>query len=241
MAELPRFDKDGKSAGTLKVDEAIFGDKVKRKLLHQVVIIHEANQREGNAHTKTRGEVEGSTKKPWPQKHTGMARSGTKRSPIWRHGGIVFGPRTREYRMIITDSMRRAALDSALLGKIKDKEVSVIEAVDFPKPKTKEMARLMKAIGFKRTVLLATPKYNEPVWLSARNLQDLSVRPVQELNAYDVLKHKDLLLTKEALDTLIASRSAEAKAAKVRPVQKRRETKPVLPGAAKEPRGGGKP
>jgi large subunit ribosomal protein L4 len=210
MADLPLYSKDGKSAGTIAVDEKLFGDKVKKKLLHQVVVIHEANQREGNAHTKTRGEVEGSTKKPWPQKHTGMARAGTKRSPIWRHGGIVFGPRKREYRMTITDSMRHAALDSALLGKIKDKEVSIIEAVELPKPKTKEMAKLMKAIGFKRTVLLAIPKYNETVWLSARNLQDLSVRPVNELNAYDVLKHKDLLLTKEALEALVKSRSGQA-------------------------------
>jgi large subunit ribosomal protein L4 len=139
------------------------------------VVIHEANQREGNAHTKTRGEVEGSTKKMWPQKHTGMARMGTKRSPIWVKGGIVFGPRTREYRLGITDSMKRAALNSAILGKIKDKEVSVIDSVDFEKPKTKEMAKLMKALGFKRTVLLAIPAHNEKVWLSARNLQDLSV------------------------------------------------------------------
>jgi len=210
MAEIPLFSKDGKSAGTVSVDEKLFGDKVKKKLLHQVILIHEANQREGNAHTKTRGEVEGSTKKPWPQKHTGMARSGTKRSPIWRHGGIVFGPRTREYRMIITDSMRRAALDSALLGKIKDKEVSVIEAVDFPKPRTKDMARLMKAIGFKRSILFAIPKHSPSLWLSARNLQDLSVRPVGELNAYDVVKHKDLLLTKEALETLVASRKKKS-------------------------------
>ena len=211
MAELPLFSKDGKSAGTVSVDEKVFGDKVRKRLLHQVVVIHEANQREGNAHTKTRGEVEGSTKKMWPQKHTGMARMGTKRSPIWVKGGIVFGPRTREYRMIITDSMKRAALNSALLGKIRDKEVSVIEGVDFAKPKTKEMAKIMKAIGFKRTVLLAIPKHNDTVWLAARNLQDLSVRPVGELNAYDILKHKDLLLTKEALQALLAARSKEKK------------------------------
>ncbi|HZE98574.1 MAG TPA: 50S ribosomal protein L4 [Planctomycetota bacterium] len=214
MAELPLFSKDGKNTGTVTVDEKVFGDKVRKRLLHQVVVIHEANQREGNAHTKTRGEVEGSTKKMWPQKHTGMARMGTKRSPIWVKGGIVFGPRTREYRMIITDSMKRAALNSALLGKIKDKEVSIIEGVDFEKPKTKEMAKLMKALGFKRTVLLAIPKHSDKVWLSARNLQDLSVRPVGELNAYDVLKHKDLLLTRDALQTLVSARSAAAASAK---------------------------
>jgi large subunit ribosomal protein L4 len=211
MAELPLFGKDGKSAGTISLDEKLFGEKVRKKLLHQVVVIHEANQREGNAHTKTRGEVEGSLKKMWPQKHTGRARMGTKRSPIWVKGGIVFGPRTREYRMTITDSMKRAALDSAILAKVKDKEVSVIESVGFEKPKTKQMAGLMKSIGFKRTVLLAIPKHDDKVWLSARNLQDLSVRPWIELNAYDVIKHKNLLITREALDALVASRKGGGK------------------------------
>jgi large subunit ribosomal protein L4 len=207
MAELPLFSKDGKSTGTVTVDEKLFGDKIRKRLLHQVIVIHEANQREGNAHTKTRGEVEGSTKKMWPQKHTGMARMGTKRSPIWVKGGIVFGPRTREYRLGLTDSMKRAALNAALLWKIMDKQVSVIEGVDFEKPKTKEMAKLLKNLGFKRTVLLTLPKHNPKVWLSARNLQDLSVRPVGELNAYDVVKHRDLLLTRGALDALVAARS----------------------------------
>lgn len=208
MADLPLYDKEGKGAGTVSVDEKLFGEKVLKKLLHQVVVIHEANQRQGNACTKTRGEVEGTTRKPWAQKHTGMARAGTIRSPIWRHGGVVFGPRPREYRQTITGSMRRAALDSALLSKIRDKEIAVIEAIEFAKPQTKRMSGLMKAIGFKRTVLLALPKYDGAVWLSARNLQDLSVRPVKELNAYDVLKHKDLLLTRDALDALVASRTA---------------------------------
>ncbi len=207
MAELPLYTRDGKSAGTVAVDEKLFGEKVLKRLLHQVVVIHEANQREGNAHTKTRGEVEGSTRKPWPQKHTGMARAGTVRSPLWRHGGVVFGPRRREYRMKITASMRRAALNSALLGKILDREVSIVEGLDVDPPKTRRVAALMKSIGFKRTVLLAVPKHDPKVWLSARNLQDVSVRPVRELNAYDVVKHKDLLLTREAWDALVAERS----------------------------------
>jgi large subunit ribosomal protein L4 len=212
MAELPLFTKEGRSAGTVSVDEKVFGDKVRKKLLHQVVIIHETNQREGNAHTKTRGEVEGSTKKLWPQKHTGRARMGTKRSPIWVKGGIVFGPRKKEYRLGLTDSMRKAALNSALLGKIKDKEVSVIESVGFEKPKTKEMAKIIKGIGLKRTVLLALPKHDANVWLAARNLgRALSVRPVADLNAYDILKHKDLLLTRGALDALVAARKVQGK------------------------------
>ncbi len=211
MAELPLYTKEGKGAGTVAVDEKLFGDKVLKKLLHQVVVIHEANQREWNAHTKTRGEVEGSTRKPWAQKHTGMARAGTIRSPIWRHGGVVFGPRRHEYRQKITSSMRRAALDSALLGKILDKEVSVVEGLDAETPKTKRMVSLMKSIGFKRTVLLAIPEYDEKVWLSARNLPDVSVRPVRDLNAYDVLRHKDLLLTRGALDALLKERAGGEK------------------------------
>jgi large subunit ribosomal protein L4 len=134
---------------------------------------------------------------------------GSIRSPIWVKGGIVFGPRKREYRMTITDSMRRAALNSAILRKILDKEVSVIEGVEFEKPKTKQMASLLKAIGFKRTVLLAIPKHDSKVWLSSRNLQDLSVRPVGELNAYDVVKHKDILLTRGALEALLAARTGK--------------------------------
>jgi large subunit ribosomal protein L4 len=213
MADLPLYTREGKTAGTVAVDEKIFGDKVRKKLLHQVVIIHEANQREGNAHTKTRGEVEGSTKKMWPQKHTGRARMGTKRSPIWVKGGIVFGPRKREYRLGLTDSMRRAALDSALLGKIKDKELSVIESLAFEKPKTKDMAKVIRSIGLKRSVLLAIPKHDEKVWLSARNLPSISVRPVGDLNAYEILKHKDLLLTKGALEALVSARRGGEKKA----------------------------
>lgn len=207
MVELPLFDKEGRRAGTVAVDEKLFGERIRRRLLHQVVIHHEANQREGNAHTKTRGEVEGSTRKPWPQKHTGMARAGTIRSPLWRHGGVVFGPRKREYRLRITDSMRRAALDSALLGKLRDGEVSVLEQLDTEPPKTRRLAALMKAIGFRRTVLLAIRAYDEKAWRMARNLPDLSLRPVRELNAYEVLRHKDLLLTREALEVLLAERS----------------------------------
>jgi large subunit ribosomal protein L4 len=210
MAELPLYDKDGKSAGTVAVDEKVFGEAVKKKLLHQVVVIHEANRRQGTASTKTRGQVEGSTRKPWPQKHTGMARAGSIRSPLWRHGGIVHGPKPRDYRMGLTASMKRAALDSALLGKIRDKEVAVIQGLDVDPPKTKRMAGVLKAIGLQRTVLLGTlepgSKQTRNVWLSSRNLPGVSVRPVAELNAYDVLKHKHLLLTREALDALVASR-----------------------------------
>lgn len=212
MAELPLFDKDGKSIGTVTVDEKLFGEKVKRRLLHQVVVMYEANRRQGTHKTKTRGEVEGSTKKPWPQKHTGMARAGTIRSPIWRHGGVVFGPRPRDYRQTITAKTRKAALNSALLAKIKDKEVSVIDALEFPQPKTKFAAAVFQKAGFKRKVLVgylgsaANQEKNALVVRAARNLPDVRLQPVQEFNAYEVLKYRDVLLTKEALEHLVAER-----------------------------------
>ncbi|MBI2901527.1 MAG: 50S ribosomal protein L4 [Planctomycetes bacterium] len=216
MAELPLFDKDGKSAGTFTVDEKLFGEKIKRRLLHQVVVMYEANRRQGTHCTKTRGEVEGSTRKPWPQKHTGNARAGTVRSPIWRHGGVVFGPRPRDYRQTITANTRRAALDSALLAKILDKEVSVIERLEFPQPKTKFAAAVFRNAGFKRTVLVGYvaggaeegPRRakNRETFLAARNLPDVRLMPVEDLNAYEVLKHKDVLLTKEAVEHLVAER-----------------------------------
>ena len=214
MADLPLYDKDGKSSGTVTVDEKIFGDKVRKRLLHQVVVIYEANRREGNAHTKLRNEVRGSNRKLWPQKGTGRARTGTRRSPIWVGGGVVFGPRHREFRQGITASMRRAALDSALLGKIRDKQVSVIEGVELEKPRTKQVAGLLKAMGLERTVLLAVPKADNHLTLSARNLKALSVRSVSQLNAYEVLKNRDLVLTRESLDRLIRARSAKAKGEK---------------------------
>lgn len=209
MADLPLYDKDGKSTGTVSVDEKIFGEKIRKRLLHQVVVIYEANRREGNAHTKLRNEVRGSNKKLWPQKHTGRARMGTRRSPVWVGGGVVFGPRKKEYRQGITASMRRAALDSALLGKIRDKQVRIIEGVELEKPRTKQVAGLLKAMGVDRTALLAVPKSDRKLTLSARNLKALKVCAVSQLNAYEVLKYRDLVLTRESLDRLVAARSAK--------------------------------
>jgi len=227
MADLPLYDKNGKSAGTVAVDEAIFGDKVRIRLLRQVVEIYEANKRQGTASTKGRGEVEGSTRKPWPQKHTGMARAGTIRSPLWRHGGVVFGPKPRDYRMGLTASMRKAALDTALLAKIQDKEVLVIEAFDpGTPPKTKRIASALKAMGLERTVLAGVKGLDANLHLAARNLDRVKLVPVAEINAYDVLKHQRVVLTREALDAIVASRKAKE------PALKASEASP--PGPAKK-------
>jgi large subunit ribosomal protein L4 len=210
MADLPLYDKTGKSTGHVSVDEKLFGDKVRKRLLHQVVIIYEANKRQGTASTKGRGEVEGSTRKPWPQKHTGMARAGTIRSPLWRHGGIVFGPTPREYRLGLTATMRAAALDSALLGKIQDKEVLVIEGWNpGSPPKTKNVAAVLAAMGLDRTVLVGIKTLDPNLHRAARNLAKLKLVPVSDFNAYDVIKYNRVVLTREALDALVESRQSK--------------------------------
>ncbi|HZN62868.1 MAG TPA: 50S ribosomal protein L4 [Planctomycetota bacterium] len=214
MADLPLYDKTGKSAGTVSVDEKVFGDIVRKKLLHQVVLIYEANQRQGTASTKGRGEVEGSTRKPWPQKHTGMARAGTIRSPLWRHGGIVFGPKPREYRLGLTASMRTVALDSAMLAKIRDKEVLVIEGFDpGTPPKTRNVASVLAAMGLDRTVLVGVKATDSNLHRAARNVPKLKLIPVSDFNAYDVLKYNRVVFTREALDMLVASRRPREAAA----------------------------
>jgi large subunit ribosomal protein L4 len=215
MLELPLFNKDGKSAGTVQVDETLFGDKVKKRLLHQVIVAHEANQRQGNASTKQVKDVEGSTRKPWPQKHTGMARQGMTRMGHWRKGGVTHGPQPRDYRQGVTSSMRRSALNSAILGKLRDKEIAVIEVLAGEKAKTKHYAGLIKTLGFPRSLLIGTkdPKSTETKngYLGTRNLgQHVTVMPVAQFNAYHVLRHKNILLTKEALDALVASRKGKS-------------------------------
>ncbi len=208
MIEVPLYNKDGQESGTLQVDEALFGTRIRRRLLREIAAWYEANRRVGTHATKTRSEVEGSTKKPWKQKHTGRARAGTVRSPVWRGGGIAGGPRPRDYRVHIPAAMRRRALDSAILSKLVDREAAIIEGLDFDKPSTKRMAGLLKTLRIDRTCLISPEGYRRELWLSARNLPRISMAPVTELNAYEVLRCHRLLLTRGAMDRLMQDRGA---------------------------------
>ena len=217
MIKVPVFNAAGDSAGHVDVDEALFGSSIAGKVLHQVLVRYQANLRQGNSSTKGRGEVEGSTKKPWKQKHTGRARVGSIRSPIWRHGGITFGPKPRDYYREIPKGLRHRALDSAFIGKLKDGEVRVLEALQTAQPKTKWMAGLLKKIGVERSCLLAVESVDRNIYLSLRNLQRVDLRPVKDLNAYDLLRHKDLVLTRPALNVLLAERAARKSKKKAAP------------------------
>lgn len=211
MIELPLYNQQGQPVDKINVDESLFGRAVHKRLLRDVIIMYETNQRKGTASTKRRSEVRGSSRKPWRQKGTGRARVGTIRSPIWRHGGVVFGPHPRDYSYHLPKKMVRKALDSALLSKFQDKETSVVESVKLEQPKTKEVKGLLNNIGIKGSCLIGIKSPDRTLHLSVRNIPSTSLLPVQDFNAYTVLRHKNLLLTKEALDDLIARRKANDK------------------------------
>jgi large subunit ribosomal protein L4 len=213
MLELTVYNNEGKETGKISIEESLFGGEVNKKLLHEVIIMYQSNQRKGTASTKDRGEVEGSTRKPWKQKHTGNARAGTIRSPLWRHGGVIFGPKPRSFYYNIPQKIRQKALDSALLSKFQDKETIVINILQFEKPKTKDFSSILNKLGIntaksntKNKCLIGIKKIENFMNLSARNIPGIKLLPVSDLNAYDVLKHKQLLLTKEAMDYLITAR-----------------------------------
>ena len=170
--------------------------------MRDVIIMHEANHRRGTASTKTKGEVKGSGKKPWMQKHTGRARAGSIRSPLWKGGGVVFGPRPRDYSYSMHRKARKVALQSAILSKLKDNEVVLIDKLEFDSPSTKKMASLLKCLGVSESCLIVIPELNETIWKSSRNIYNLKVRVASDLNAYEVIKYKKLLIVKEVLDNL---------------------------------------
>jgi len=193
---------EGGVVGSVALDETMLGDKVRRKLLHQAVIQYEANKRLGTHKIKSKGERKGSGVKPWKQKHTGRARAGMKRSPLWRGGGNAFGPRPRDYHQYMPIQMRREALKSALLSKIQDKQLTVIDQLNYKAPKTATFTKTLKALGLNGSCLVAdfTPSMN--LVKSVRNIEHCKVMPARNLNAYDLLKHKHVLLTKETIEKL---------------------------------------
>ncbi len=201
--DIPVFDENGGQIGSVTFDEKLLGEKVRRKLLHQAVIRYEANLRLGTHKIKSKGERKGSGVKPWKQKHTGRARAGMKRSPLWRGGGNAFGPRPRDYHKEMPVRMRREALKSALLSKILDKQVKVIDALNYDSPKTKRFTSALKKLGLgEGTCLVAAREPGAALVKSVRNLESCRIIPARNLNAYDLLKYKHLLLTKDTLEHL---------------------------------------
>lgn len=196
MPEIDIINLQGSKVGSASLDEKIFGVEAKAGLVHEVVVMQGASARQGTASTKGRGEVAGSGKKPWKQKHTGRARSGSIRSPIWRTGGIAFGPKPRGYGYSLPRKKYRAALRSALSSKVTNGEMLVIKDLILDQPKTKLFQQALRQIGIKRTALVIVPEGQADLLLAGRNLKGVKLLRVQDLNVYDVLRY-DVILVPE--------------------------------------------
>lgn len=196
---LDVVDREGKKLRSIEVDDAVFGLSPKRSVVHQALVAQRANNRRGTHKTKTRGEVRGSTVKLYRQKGTGRARVGSARAPNRRGGGIVFGPRPRSYEKDLPKRMRRLAIRSVLSAKAADGSLRVIDALSMDAPKTKELQAVVTGLGFERKVLIVTAKPDEMVKRSGTNLQNVKWLPAAYLNVLDLLNHRGLLMTEDAV------------------------------------------
>ncbi|MFA5356099.1 MAG: 50S ribosomal protein L4 [Candidatus Omnitrophota bacterium] len=202
MVTLPIYNTEGKEIDTHKLD-GIFDGKVNKDILHQAITAYRANQRRGLAAVKTMGEVSGGGRKPWKQKGTGRARAGSIRSPLWRHGGVVFGPIPRDFSYTIPEKIKKLALLSALNAKINESNFMLIDALKLEQPKTKEAAKVLSNLKIKGVkALLLLEKAEQKVKIASRNIDTLTINQAQDTNAYEVLSVKKIVVTKEALRAL---------------------------------------
>ncbi|HEY1922100.1 MAG TPA: 50S ribosomal protein L4 [Tepidisphaeraceae bacterium] len=204
MIEVPVFDQTGKQLETFQVDEAKLGGEVKKNVLKQAIVAYHANRRQGTVQTLARGEVAGATRKVFRQKGTGNARTGGIRNPIKKGGGHAKQKRPKDWRQAMPKQFRRVARNSAILMKLQSNDVRVVNEIKLPEAKTKHMAQIYKALGIDRTCLLAVNGRDENLVRSARNLDRTTLTTVQQLNAWEILKNRTLLLTKAGLEQLLA-------------------------------------
>ena len=201
MPTINVVDFEGRTVEELTLSEDVFGVPVHVPAMHQVVVAHLANTRQGTHSAKTRGEVSGGGKKPWKQKHTGRARHGSTRSPIWVHGGVAHGPKPRDYHQKVNKKVRRLAMLSALSMKVRDQEFTVVKSFDMDKPSTKTAKNFMDAIGAQKA-LVVLHAGGDNVVKSVRNIPGAKVINVASINVYDLLNSKSLVVTPEVVARL---------------------------------------
>lgn len=207
---LAVYDMAGKKVGTYEIDPAELAPEVNKQLLHDAVVMYQANARQGTQKTKTRGEVAGSTKKLYRQKGTGNARAGGRRSGTRRGGGHIFAKRPRDFGWRMPRKALQAATRMALAARLADDEVKLVDGVSLESPKTASVAKLMKALGLgESTVLFSAEKHDGVLWKSARNIEGMSVAPVAELNAWTILQPRAIVMTKAAIDAFRATVTAK--------------------------------
>ena len=202
MPSVDIVDLNGAVVGSVELADAVFGAEVNEALIYEAVRHHTAARRSGTAATKTRHEVSGSGKKLWKQKGTGRARMGSIRSPLWRHGGTVHGPQPRSYEFKLPRKMQLGALRSALSAKLRDGELKVVQAFSLSDHKTKGMRQVLGKLEATRSVLLVEVGENRNLTLASRNLPGIKLVPTRDVNVYDLLAHKQVLLSEPAAKKL---------------------------------------
>jgi large subunit ribosomal protein L4 len=203
MIELAVYNRDGKEIESLQVDEKAFGGRVRYPLLKQAIVMYHANKRIGTAATKSRGMVEGSTRKLYRQKGTGNARMGSVRTNLRKGGGVAFGKYARDFGKQMPRKQRQLARNSAILAKFKSLNVVVVDELSFASPKTKDFATVLRNLKIDRSCLVTIPQLDMNVYKSARNIPRIQVLPLAELNAGDICNRAKVLFTKAALLSLI--------------------------------------
>lgn len=204
MIEIPIYNQAGQEVEKFQIDEAKLGGEVRPALLKQAIVMYHANKRQGTVRTLARGEVAGSTRKMFRQKGTGNARTGGIRNPIKKGGGHAKQKRPKDWRLSMPKKARRLARNSAILSKLQSNEVRVLDDLKLSQPKTKLVAGVLKALGIDRRCLVALPQHDELIERSARNLSQARLTTVAQLNAWDILQNRTLLLTKAGLEQILA-------------------------------------
>jgi large subunit ribosomal protein L4 len=204
MIEIPIYNQAGKEIEKLKLDEAKLGGEVNKALLKQALVAYHANLRQGTVRTQARGEVAGSTRKLFRQKGTGNARTGGIRNPIKVGGGHAKQKRPKDWRQALPKQMRRVARNHAILSKIQSNEIRILDAISLDQPKTKQMIAVYKALGIDRSCLLALSTRDTNIERASRNIDRTTITTVSQLNAWDILRNRTLLMTREGFNQLIA-------------------------------------
>jgi large subunit ribosomal protein L4 len=202
MSKIQVLDQSGKRVSEMNAPKEVFSYPVKEHLLYEAVVSFRANQRQGTASTKTRAEVKGGGRKPWRQKGTGRARAGSIRSPIWRKGGVTFGPKPRSYYYSLPKKAKRNALKSVLSMKLAEKQLLILKTLELKEPKTKDGAKLLEALKLDSALIVDDHK-NKNLFLSLRNIPKIKAVDTNSVNVYDVLNHKWLVFTQKAFESLM--------------------------------------
>ncbi|WP_028543509.1 50S ribosomal protein L4 [Paenibacillus taiwanensis] len=199
MPKVALYNISGTQVGEIELADSVFGIEPNKHVLHDAVVMQLASLRQGTHKVKGRSEVRGGGRKPWKQKGTGRARQGSIRSPQWKGGGVVFGPTPRSYAYKLPKKVRRLAIKSALSSKVLENKIIVLDELSLNAPKTKEFQAILNNLKVERKALVVVPEYNDNVALSARNIPSVKLVAADGVNVYDVLRHQNLIITKDAV------------------------------------------